>query len=64
MPDLRLGAAVSDDLWLDEYDLWQSGDMETALFEPLEAAAEGEGLPKKKNERRTKTRSGTGRLVS
>ena len=35
MPDLRFGVSVSDELWLEEYDLWKSGDMETALSSHL-----------------------------
>ena len=64
MPDLRLGASVSDELEIEEYDLWRSGDMETSFFAPLEEAAEAEGKPKKKVRKNARTRSGSEKLPS
>lgn len=34
LPDMRAGSNVSDIIFVEEFDLWQSGTMEQAFFSP------------------------------
>ena len=56
MPDLRIGANVSDELLLEEWDLWKTGDMETAFFadDSLTAGVDKKGKKKRKKDRNPK----------